>query len=116
MSALESSQRGVCWKAEVRFYDNGFCEDASTEGVLHTRYFIPDPGQAVDLVVEMAKQFGVEFKAIPEREPTVYMDGDGESDGWYPDNWQEICNEQATRIGWRPGYVCALDVADGEQE
>jgi len=100
------------WAASAGYLDNGFCDDSaeqervSTQGKLHTRYYLRD-GQtkdaltvAVDTVKTDAERLGISW-----RDPHVYMDGDGEwEDREYPPDWRLLVDEQARRLGWDPLY------------
>lgn len=104
------------WAASVDFLDNGFANDdpdkghISTEGKLHTRYFIADGEQvdgltaAIDTVRADAERLGIIWRSDDDV-PTIYMKGDGEDPEWpAPDGWHELVNAQAERIGWTPSY------------
>lgn len=107
------------WGAEVKFYDNGFCDDdtdaglVSTEGTLHTRYLVregngPDAdalAAAVDAVKQDAERLGIRFRTDGASPATVYYQGDGEHKDYPPPpGWREMVNAQARRLGWEPFY------------
>lgn len=104
------------WSASVDYYDNGHCDDqaddarVSTEGTIHTRYFLRDGKTAdaltvaVDVVKADAERLGITW-ATPGIGPFVYMLGDGDNGGRdVPDNWRELVDAQARRLGWEPMY------------
>lgn len=104
------------WSASVAYYDNGFADDraddarVSTEGTLHTRYFLRDGKTtdaltvAVDVVKADAERLGITWNT-PGVGPFVYMDGDGENGGRpLPSNWRELVDAQARRLGWESLY------------
>lgn len=104
------------WSASVDYYDNGFANDradageVSTEGTIHTRYFLRDGKTtdaltvAVDVVKADAERFGIIWNT-PGVGPFVYMDGDGENGGRpLPSNWRELVDAQARRLGWESLY------------
>ncbi|HEY9412389.1 MAG TPA: hypothetical protein VIP77_22615 [Jiangellaceae bacterium] len=104
------------WSASVAYYDDGFVNDTaddgtvSTEGTLHTRYFLRDGKTAdaltvaIDTVKADAERLGISWNT-PGIGPFVYMDGDGENGGRdVPDNWRELVDEQARRLGWERLY------------
>ncbi len=107
------------WGAEVKFYDNDFCDDntdtgtISTEGTLHTRYLVregdgPDAdalSAAIDVVKRDADRLGVRFRTDGAAAATVYYQGDGEDEDWpLSDSRREMMNVQARRLGWEPFY------------
>jgi hypothetical protein len=99
------------WTASVTFHDNGFANDdpdagrISTEGTLHTRYYIADGEQvdgltaAIDAVKADAERLGIIW-----RTPTVYMDQDGEGSDDSA-GWRSLVDSQAERLGWAPSYA-----------
>lgn len=104
------------WSASVDYYDNGFANDSaddarvSTEGRVHTRYYLRDGKTAdaltvaVDAVKADAERLGITWNT-PGVGPFVYMLGDGENDGReVPENWRELVDRQARRLGWEPLY------------
>lgn len=79
------------WQATVRFRDAGFCDDdaclhhVSTEGELHTRYFVAGGGDqvtsataAATVIKADAERLGIAFTDPLDDSPTVYL---------HPDNW-----------------------------
>jgi hypothetical protein len=104
------------WAAAVKYFDDGFLDDSvddkriSTEGELHTRYFVADGAHAdgltaaVDAVKADAERLGIRWTETPP--PSVYMEGDGEHAAWpAPLGWRSRVNEQARRLGWRATYT-----------
>lgn len=104
------------WSASVDYYDNGSANDradtgdVSTEGRLHTRYFLRDGKTtdaltvAIDVVKADAERLGITWNT-PGVGPFMYMLGDGENGGRdVPDNWRELVDAQARRLGWEPLY------------
>jgi hypothetical protein len=88
------------WAATVEFFDNGFCDDASTQGALRTRYFVPLE-TAIDTIIADAAKLGIEF-----RERNLYAEEDGESKDWpMPEDWREVLEAQAKRIGFKWPYL-----------
>jgi hypothetical protein len=103
------------WGAEVNFYDDGFCDDdtdngvVSTQGTLHTRYLVregdgPDAdalAAAIDAVKAAAERLGIQWRADLGFGPNVYYQSDGQSEDYPPpDGWRELIDAQAQRIGW----------------
>ena len=99
----------VMWSVVLKFLDDGFCDMDSTEGELRLRYQIPTQGlsAAIDTLLADAKRMGLAVVEpdLDANSPTVYVKGDGEWSGIaYPDNWRDIVNGQAARLGWKPTY------------
>jgi hypothetical protein len=93
------------WGAHLRFHDDGFMDNRSTEGSLHTRYFIGGSdglAKAIDLLREDAERLGIEFRTAPvDPGPWIYYETDGEDSEWPPPpRWREQLAEQAQRLGW----------------
>lgn len=94
----------VLWSAKASFFDDGFCDDDSTEGTLHSRYGVADLTRVLDVLIADAAKLGIVFER-PSGGPHIYYTGDGEHEGVFcPANWREICNAQAARLGWEPTY------------
>jgi hypothetical protein len=101
------------WSASVRFYDDGWVDDAHrgmvpTQGTLQTRYTVTDretPGgdglsAAVDAVKADAERLGITWQREQGLAPSVYCDHeDGEED---PPGWRELVDAQSVRLGWKP--------------
>ena len=95
-----SEEEGL-WRAAatMEFYDNGWCEDASTQGELQTRYFI-EPTEAVRVVVADARKLGIVFRNDPL---PIYVPADGEDpDVSLPADWRRRLEEIAAAV---PGTV-----------
>lgn len=77
MRRYDSSHNGEGWSAALEFLDDGFCSDQpragviSTEGTLHTRYFVHSEDMtatecavaAAKALVADAERLGIEFKS-----------------------------------------------------
>lgn len=109
------------WSASVDFLDDGFMNDnpntgaISTEGTLHTRYFVKDGEKvdgltaAIDTVKADAERLGITWRRS-SMTPCVHMRGDAEDPDWpAPDGWRELVNAQSERIGWTPFYPIPAD-------
>ena len=94
------------WSAEVKFFDDGFCDNGSSEGVLRARYLGP-LSHVVDLVKADAERLGIRWGATPDLQPSIYYDGDGERSDLPPPppNWCALVNAEAARLGWRQCYA-----------
>lgn len=107
------------WSATADYLDDGFCSDetdmnqVSTEGVLRTRYAIPDGATRSALTVVIytmladAAKLGITFTGAGLGLPMLYYRGDGEdADYPPPPGWHTLLIEQAKRIGWATyGYL-----------
>lgn len=92
------------WAAIVKFFDAGFCEDKSTEGQLHTRYFV-NIETAIDTIVEDATRMGIEFMVNDTGRRCLVGFEYGESADWpMPTGWKQILRDQAERIGYASVY------------
>lgn len=93
------------WSASLDFYDDGFCDDESTEGNLHTRYFVGIE-TAIDTLIADAKTLGIRFVNPTGDNPRLYAYGDGESKEWpMPKGYDELLSQQARRIGYDYGFA-----------
>jgi hypothetical protein len=88
------------WKVTLNFFDDGFAEHGSTEGVLRCRYQEEDLGAAIDTLLADTEWLGIRL-GIAESGPTIYAADDRE-------DLQPVANEQATRLGWIPTYRTAV--------
>ena len=89
------------WSAEINFVDEGFANEASTEGTLRTSRFI-DLAQAIDIIIADAERLGIRWrwKAI-----CTYKDSRGY---WFsPYDGGELVKAQAERVGFE--YVEFLE-------
>lgn len=85
-----SAIRGPGWAAELKFFDDGFCDDVHGPAGLTA---------ALDVLIADAGRLGIELgKASP---PCLYVEGDGEDAGvLLPPDWEALLREQADRLGW----------------
>lgn len=105
----------LMWAAEMKFLDDGFCDDdadngqISTEGKLHTRYLVRDGDDRtalatiLDVLIADAATLGITFRTdIP---PSLYFHQDGVDPDWPPPpGWENLLAEQADRLGWTTNY------------
>jgi hypothetical protein len=99
------------WSLHLDFLDNGWCQDASTQGTLALRYRISTEKlpAALDTLIADAKRLGITFRTEPDLTPTLYVPGDGENtDETYHPDWRRIVARQCHRLGWRDVYGGAL--------
>lgn len=90
----------VRWSVRVEFYDDGWAQDGSTEGVLHSRYPEDDLAQAIDTLRQDAAKLGIRFERVGLL-PFLSIEGDGKSQDWpSPPGWRALLREQAARIGF----------------
>jgi hypothetical protein len=94
------------WVASAKFLDDGFANDdvddlrISTEGTLHTRYYVRD-GKHVDaltVVIDTVKA-DAERLGIVWKDPHIYVNT---HDGEVPAAIQRLVDRQAVRLGWEP--------------
>ena len=100
-----SWQHGRNWSASLTFEDDGALgEWQTTAGELHTRYFCPTAGDAIDLLKADAERLGIKWiNPVPVHggEAKLYYIGDGENPEWPPPpGGFEILLVEAKRIGW----------------
>lgn len=92
------------WFAEVSFFDDGFCQGGSTEGLVRTLYAVP-LHTAVDVLKADVERLGIEFQ-YPDGGPRIYYRGDGENaDCPPPAGWRLRIEATARRLGWRSPYA-----------
>lgn len=105
---LEWHQYANQWKATVEFYDSGFCDEQSTEGEIHTRYYCNDINDAIRIVMQDAKKLGIVFNDPPQ----LYFAGDGEwEENPPPPNWRRLIFETASKHGLESAYDLDLQAA-----
>ena len=84
------------WHATAEFYDDGFCQDESTEGEIHSRYWT-ELETAIDNVKADTEKLGIEWQ--PTGQILSRQDGEG-----MPANWKKILKAQADRINFNFPY------------
>jgi len=85
----------------LEFYDDGWCDDASTQGKLTIRYWVPALTAALATLMADAQRLGIIFN-YKDTVPWLYVEGDGKSpDVYLPANWKKELQFQARRLGWR---------------
>ena len=70
---LKWNQYSNQWAATIKFFDSGFCQDGSTEGEIHTRYYCDDINDAIRVVMEDAKKLGIVFNVPTDAVPRLYL-------------------------------------------
>ena len=101
------------WRAWCHFesQDDIFHGDQRVRGRLETYCAFLTLDAAVDRILEVAQQMGVDFyvSKIMMR-PSVFYAGDGESGDYPPPpGWRVQVNAQAVRLGWHPLYDVEVD-------
>ncbi len=81
------------WKAELKFYDAGWCQDGSTEGALTLRYFTADIVAGVKTLLADARCLGIVGAETPLR---LYVTDDGEG---APNDWRATARAVAAACG-----------------
>lgn len=92
------------WFAEAQFFDDGFAQDGSSEGVIRARYAGPLP-VVVDTVKTDTERLGIRWQSVCGI-ASLYYRGDGERDDIPkpPSDWRERLAAEATRLGWENIY------------
>lgn len=91
---------GYGWSATVKYSTMQFADrQQGIAGKIGTQYIVPDLSQAIAMTKEAAEAIGVSWETgFP---PSIYVAGDGEDPSIpLPSNWQEIIEEQCSRLGW----------------
>jgi hypothetical protein len=92
-TGIEAKRSGVHdgkWTAKIAFFDDGFANQHSTEGVLSTRYPCDSLSIAVWLILEDAARLGLQFRNVMTTTmPTLWV---AEEDAAREDV-QEVCRE-----------------------
>lgn len=103
---IEQYESDSRWYVRLEFFDDGWCEDGSTQGTLRCRYPNADLAAAIDSLKADAERLGITWGSRNGAvTPTIYYPGDGGwADTYYPPNWREIADEQAKRLGWKASY------------
>jgi hypothetical protein len=93
------------WAATLRWQDNKFVEKGCVEGDIRTRYFEETLAEAIDYVVEVAKQFNIQFS----EKMGLFYENDGENiyDPPPPD-WKLSLLQEARKRGWQT-YKYGID-------
>jgi len=88
------------WHAEARFFDDGFAELGSSEGVIRTRYVGP-LARVVDIVKADAERMGIRWSNPAHHAPCIYYEGDGENPAHpAPQGWRTRISAECERLGW----------------
>lgn len=114
------------WSASVGYYDDGFCDDdpssgvVSTQGTLGTRYQVKPDGDAdvlavvIDAVKADAESIGIRFRDDAGFPPSLYYRGDGEDPDYPPPaGWRELISKHAVRLGWDSTIYSSQDRGHG---
>lgn len=62
-------------------------------------------GNAVDRVLEIAREIGVEFVTNDDFMPSVYYEFDGFGNDKKPPDWRELVGAQNKRLSWECPYT-----------
>jgi hypothetical protein len=105
LKPLGNGPKGFDWHLYVDFYDDGFCDENSTEGTLRHRYVTTEVVRAAEVLKVDAERLGIRFNEIAGAPPAVYVEGDGEwQDIDYPANWREVASAVAEALGFQSSY------------
>ena len=72
------------WKASLKFFDGGFCQDASSEGTLTLRYYVDDIVAGIRTLKADAEQLDIKLLEGLQ----LYVENDGAGDVALPPNWR----------------------------
>lgn len=86
------------WTATLLWQDDKFLKSGAVEGEIRTRYFECTITEAIDYVVEVAKQFNLLF--VDNFSLFYCNDGENLKDH-PPDNWRQTLQEEAQKRGWK---------------
>ena len=92
---------GDRWSAQVKFYDDGFCDNESSEGTLRARYQLKDLAKVIDVVKRDAEKLGIQWK----EGPGIYVEENGQGDRCSHPGWKAIVKAQCERLGWQTAYL-----------
>lgn len=87
------------WSAALKFYDDGFVQDASTEGDLRLRYSVVDIVTGVKTLLQDAERLRITFKTR-----YIYVPSDGSDPELVPPNWREVVAQVAAATGMVSRY------------
>lgn len=91
------------WTATAEFFDDGWCDNESSQGLLEARY-CGELSSVIDVVKRDVEALGIEWRNINDT-PMLYCYQDGEDKDWrFPDDWRELLREEAKRIGFNCLY------------
>jgi hypothetical protein len=111
-NAITIQHRDGKWGGELAYLDDGFANDdtdarlVSTEGVLRTRYLLPDGFDldaltvVIDTLLADAAKLGIEMRGSGNAMPTPLLFVDEGDQSEEPGNWQELKAAQMARLGW----------------
>lgn len=91
------------WGLILEFFDDGFCDNESSEGMLRCRYAIEtqDLEDRIKMLMHDARHLGIQLGN--GQKFALYIRGDGEHDLPYPPNPIDFTNALAAKCGLR-GY------------
>lgn len=109
---LRYQDRPQSWAGNLDFYDEGLANDnaesgrISTEGSLHTRYFVKGhPAEValaavIDTLIADAGRLGIGFKGTVTDKPELLYDDGENAEFPPPEGFKHMLRTQADRIGW----------------
>lgn len=118
---IKSHDFGLQWSASAAFYDHGFCESESTQGVFHLRYPVsrPDLPRYCQILKADMERLGIKFCTGVESVPaTVYVFGSEDPlKAGLPNDWRDLAAKVAIECGLEfPRHWYAREVAaEGER-
>ena len=93
------------WSASLKFFDGGFCSDASTEGQLTLRYYVDDIVAGIQTLKADAERLEIKFLEGLQ----LYVEKDGEGDVDLPSNWRAYLAQVAQDCGLEFMYRLGLE-------
>lgn len=88
---------GNKWIAICQFYDDGFCEDDSTEGTIFLRYRVEDLAKGIRTLIDDVLKLGIVFYS----NPALYIMEEYRGDEMpLPSTWQDVIKPIAQEIGF----------------
>lgn len=89
------------WTANLEWQASA-SNGSPVEGTIHTRYAEDTLEKAIDMVMEMANQFGVQFQDLGKGAvPCIYCKYEtADEKDILLDNWKQILNDEARRRKW----------------
>ncbi len=87
------------WGISLPFKDDGFCNEESTEGEIHSRYISGDLDLLISTILKDAEKLGIDTKKN-EQSLYVYQDGTYKNDKNYPEmpeNWRSFLSTYAEK-------------------
>jgi len=89
------------WWAMVNFQDHSHCQDRGISGMIKNKYPI-NLTLAIDTIIEDCDKLGINF--LKTQFTGLYLMYYNKEDYPPPDDWKQLLDEQAERIGFKVSY------------